>query len=457
MSYAVFIAFVASIGGFLFGYDLVIISGAQIFLRDQFQLSPAAFGFATSSALLGCILGPSMAGWLSDRLGRRTTLLAAAVLFAGSAVGTALAGSIVSFNAWRIVGGVGIGLASVASPMYIAEVAPASRRGQLGLLYQLAITIGAVSATLVSYYAALLLDPAVSWRWMLASVIVPVIPFALLLMLVPQSPRWLAARARFAEALAVLRRIDTPEAADRELQEIKTSLAHETAGRSWRELLAPHVRPALTVGIILGILNNWTGWTGIAFYLPTIFQQAGYDSAADAIFQNMIVMGGNVVLTIASMALVDRIGRRPLWLACSAAMAIGLTLVGAAFHAHVTGPIMVVMMFICAAPHAMGLGALPWLMMSEIYPTRVRATALSVSTTFLWVAAFTGPAAFPILQAQSERLVGSIGGVFWMYAAICVFSFFWALKYLPETRGRSLEDIADSWTTRTVATATRPQ
>jgi sugar porter (SP) family MFS transporter len=445
--YVIFVALVASIGGFLFGYDLVIISGAQIFIRDQFQLTPAQFGFATSSALLGCVLGPTLGAWSSDRFGRKATLMFAAALFAGSAIGTALATDITSFNVWRIVGGVGVGLASLASPMYIAEIAPARRRGQLGLMYQLAITLGAVAAVLFAYYASLRLDPAVSWRWMLASVIVPVVPFALLLLRVPHSPRWLAAEGRFDEARQVLQQIDTPEEADdREMAEIRASLAQQGAGI--RDVFAPGVRPALGVGIMLGILNNWTGWTGIAFYLPTIFQRAGFDNASDAIFQNAIVMAGNVVLTLVSISLVDRVGRRPLWITCSAAMAIGLTLVGMAFHYGVTGPIMVVIMFLCAAPHAMGLGALPWLMMSEIYPTRVRAKALSISTTCLWIAAFTGPAAFPILQAQSERMVGSIGGVFWLYAAICVFSVFWALKYLPETRGRTLEEIAASWKTK---------
>ena len=441
--YAFYIAFVASLGGFLFGYDLVIISGAQIFLRDQFALTPQQFGFATSSAILGCIAGPACGGWMCDRFGRKATLIMAAVLFALSAVGTALAHNILFFNTFRIVGGVGVGLASLASPMYIAEIAPAERRGRLGLMYQLAITIGAVAATIVSYYLAKYAAPTVSWRWMFASVIVPVTAFSILLVRLPASPRWLAEKHRFEEARTVLTQIAGEEEAENELKEMRANLHAETG--SLRELFQPGMRAALLTGVVLAVLNNWTGWTGIAFYLPTLFQRAGFANPSDAIAQNVLVMGGNVFLTLLSIWLVDRVGRRPMWIVCSIAMCIFLVLTGVVFQFNVTGGVVVLMIFLCAAPHAIGLGPLPWLMMSEIYPTRIRAKAVSVSTTFLWIAAFTGPFAFPILQATSEKLFHTIAGVFWLYAVVCLFSFAWGWKFLPETRGRSLENIADSW------------
>lgn len=441
--YAFYIAFVASLGGFLFGYDLVIISGAQIFVRDQFGLTPQQFGFATSSALLGCIAGPFLGARICDRFGRKAALLLAAMLFAVGAVGTAVARDITDFNLFRILGGIGVGLASLASPMYIAEVAPAKARGRLGLMYQLAITVGAVAATIVSYFLARDMAPTIAWRWMFASVIAPVVVFSLLLIRLPASPRWLAEKRRFSEALALLSRIGGEEDGRREMTEIESSM-HTEVG-NFRELLRPGMRAAVATGIILAVLNNWTGWTGIAFYLPTLFQLAGYTKASDAIAQNVLVMAGTVLLTLISIWLVDRVGRRPLWITCSAAMCVFLVLTGVLFQRNATGGAVVLVVFLCAIPHAMALGPLPWLMMSEIYPTRLRAKAVSLSTTLLWVAGFTGPLAFPMLESLSERIFHSIAGVFWLYSCICLFSFIWGWKFLPETRGRSLENIAISW------------
>jgi MFS transporter, SP family, arabinose:H+ symporter len=441
-----FLSFVAAIGGFLFGYDLVIISGVQLFLRQQFGLSPAQFGFATSSAILGCIMGPSLGAWLCDRIGRKGTLLTSGVLFAVGAIGSALAPNIFAFNLFRITGGVGVGLSSLASPMYIAEIGPARQRGRLGIMYQLAITIGAVSATIVSYFLAKYLPSTVSWRLMLASVAVPVILFMVLLVRVPQSPRWLAEEGRFDEAFSILAKIDGEDFARNEMKEIRQSLNAEAG--TFAELFEPGMRRALLTGIALALFNNWTGWSGIAYYLPTLFQQAGYSQASAAIGQNVLVMGGNFLLTFVSIWLVDRAGRRPLWIATSAAMFVCLVIAGFVFHLNVTGPIVVAVILLCAAPHAIGLGPLPWLMMSELYPTRIRARAVSISTTFLWIAGFTGPFAFPMIEVASKRLIGSAAGVFWFYSGICLVAFFWGRKYLPETKGRTLEDIAQSWTTR---------
>jgi SP family arabinose:H+ symporter-like MFS transporter len=441
--YAFFVSFVAAIGGFLFGYDLVIIGGAQIFLKQQFALSAAQLGFATSSAILGCIAGPALSAWFCDKIGRKSTLLVSGVLFALGSLGAATAGSIGTFNLFRIVGGVGVGLSSLASPMYIAEIGPARQRGSLGLMYQLAITIGAVSATIASYFLSKQFAPNLSWRLMMGSVAIPVVLFMLLLIRVPQSPRWLAERKRFDEASAILARIDGEEFAQEEMDEIRRSLSAESG--AWSELLQPGIRRALLTGVVLALLNNWTGWTGIAYYLPLLFQQAGYSQASEAIGHYVFVMGGNVFLTLIAVWLVDRAGRRPLWIVTSAAMVFCLLTASLIFQLKITGPIVVVVIFLCAAPHAIGLGPLPWLMMSELYPTRIRARAVSISTTFLWVAGFSAPFAFPILEAYSQKIIGTNAAIFWMYAAICVFSFFWGRKYLPETKGRTLEDIAGSW------------
>ena len=442
--YAYFVAFVAAVGGFLFGYDLLIINGAQIFLRDYFHLTPGELGFATSSAILGCVAGPTLGASLCDRLGRKITLIIAALLFAAGAVGTAVPGSITAFNVFRIVGGVGVGLASLASPLYIAEIAPTPSRGRLGIMYQLAITVGATAAIVVAWWIARTVpDIAVNWRWMFASMLVPVVAFVALLLAVPQSPRWLVGQNRPAEALAILTKINGPAAAQKELAEIQASMRAESG--SLAELFQPGIRTALLTGVLLGLFNNWTGWSGVAYYLPTLFQMGGYTDASDAIGVTVVPIAAHFFLTLVAIWLVDRVGRRPLWLGASAGMTGCLVLMGLVFHYQMQGPVVILMVLLIAVPHAVGLGPLPWLMMSEIYPTRIRARAVSISTTFLWIAGFTGPLAFPKLVEVSEQSIGSPAGIFWMYAVICVGAFLFGWKLLPETKNRSLEEIAQSW------------
>lgn len=437
--YAFLVAFVAAIGGFLFGYDLHIITAGQIFWREYFQLTDAQFGFATSSAILGCIAGPFGGGWLADKFGRRGTLIFAASLFGLSAIGTALAKDIILFNTFRILGGLGVGVASIASPMYIAEIAPARIRGRLGLMYQMAITIGSTSAALLGYF----LSFGGHWRWMFGSMIVPVMGFIVCLRLVPESPRWLAEVGREDEGRDVLTKIDGPEAARREMQEIKETLALETG--TFSELFAPGIRMAIVVAVLLAFFNNLTGWSGIAYYLPVIFQKGGYADPSRAIFNMVILNVFNMIFTVVCIWLVDRVGRRPLWLRTSVAMIFSLSFAALAFHLKLTGPIILLVIIFCTIPHHLGLGPLPWLMMSELFPTRLRARGVAVSTTILWMGGFVGPLFFPIMAGFSERTIGSIAGIFGVFAFICVLSFIFGLKLLPETKGRTLEDIAKSW------------
>ena len=296
------------VGGFLFGYDLVIISGAQIYLREQFALSDAGFGFTTTSAMIGCIAGPFLGAWLCDRIGRKRTLIFSALLLGVSAILTALPKDIVTFNMFRIVGGLGVGLCSIASPIYIAEIAPARIRGRLGVMYQLAIAIGALISAIVAYFLAKHLPETVSWRWMFASEMVPVIGFVIFLLFVPRSPRWLAETNRFEEALRVLTKTDGPEYARKELEEIKQSITEETG--TFSEIFKPGIRTALLVGILLALFNNWTGWTAMGLYLPTLFQKGGFPETADAIFQFVIVNVFMVALTSLAIYLVDRVGQK---------------------------------------------------------------------------------------------------------------------------------------------------
>lgn len=442
-TYAFLIAFVAAVGGFLFGYDLVIISGAQIFLKQQFHLSDEAFGFATGSAGIGCMMGPFLGSILCDRIGRKKTLFLASLLFGISAIGTALPQSITVFNIFRIMGGVGVGLCSLASPMYIVEVSPARMRGSLGLMYQLAICIGALFSVIVAYFLAKMLPETVAWRWMFGSVAVPVLVFVIFLLIVPESPRWLAEVNRFDEARAVLRKIESAEYADKELEQIKSSM-HQEQGR-WSELLAPGMRMALLVGVLMAIFNNWTGWTGIAYYLPTLFQKAGQSSTADAIGRTIWIFAGNIGLTLVAIWLVDKIGRRPLWISTALLMTLFTALAGLVFHLNLNINYVLFAVFLCAIPHAVGIGALPWLMMSELYPTKIRAKAVAVTTTVIWVAGTTAPMAFPVIAGYSERTIGSVALIFWIYSAVSFCAFLFGLRMLPETRGRTLEEIGSSW------------
>lgn len=440
--YPFVISFVAAIGGFLFGYDLVIISGAQLYLEEYFQLDESALGFATASAIIGCIIGPIVGMWLCDHWGRKTTLFVCAFLLAVSAIGTAIPPDITVFNIFRIVGGVGVGLASVASPMYIAEIAPAKIRGQLVLMYQMAVLVGCSISVLVAYGLAVALGPE-SWRWMFASELVPILAFGAMMTILPRSPRWLASQGRQQEALDVLTRINGPESAGKELAAIGESLAEESG--SWSELFRPGVRIALWIGILLAIFNQLTGWSGMAFYLPKIFQTAGWTEKTGAILQTLVMQGAGILLTAISIWLVDRVGRKALWNATSAAMVLAMVLTGLVFFYGITGKVVLLAIVACAIPHMLGLGPLPWLVISEIQPTRVRAKAVALSTTVLWVAAFLGTYLFPWLARLSEDWIGSIAGLFWLYAGISLLSLLFGLTMLPETKGKTLEEISELW------------
>ena len=441
--YAFLVAFVAAVGGFLFGYDLAIMGGANVYLKEQFHLSEWMFGFTTASATIGCILGPFLGAWLCDRFGRRTTLIAACLLLGIGSILTAVPNDMITFNVFRIVGGVGVGLCSIASPMYTNELAPARWRGGLGFMYQLAIVVGSVMAAAVAWWLAKWLPDTVAWRWMFGSEVVFVAVFGVLLCLLPESPRWLAECGRTDEAKAIFTRIDGPAFAEVEMAQINKSLAAEAG--SFSELFAPGLRLALVVGLCLALFNNYTGWSAMAGYLTRIFEIGGL-ARTDAIFQFMLAYGFMGVMTLVACGLVDRFGRRPLWVISSAIMVGANLFMGLVFHWNITGYSVLVGVCLCAIPHSFALGPLPWLMMSEIFPTRIRARAVAVTTTFIWVVGFLASYFFPIIANFSERMIGSIAGVFWLSSAVCVVALVFGLTLLPETKGRTLEEIADSWT-----------
>jgi sugar porter (SP) family MFS transporter len=443
--YAFLIAFVSAVGGFLFGYDLAIMGGANVYLREQFGLSSAGFGFTTASAGLGCIMGPFFGGWFCDRIGRRNTLIAACFLLGIGSLFTAIPNDVVTFNIFRIVGGVGVGLCSIASPMYTNELAPARWRGGLGFMYQLAIVVGSVMAAAIAWMLAKWSSPEMSWRWMFGSELLFVAVFAMLLFLIPESPRWLAERGKLAAAQAIFTRIDGPEFAKTEMAEIEKSLAAEPGVLS--ELFAPGLRKALVVGLCLALFNNYTGWSAMANYLAHLFELGGF-SRTDAIFQYLLAYGFMGLMTLIACGLVDRTGRRPLWLISSLVMIGANVLLGLVFHFNLTGIVVLTAVFLCVIPHSFALGPLPWLMMSEIFPTRIRARAVAITTTFIWLVGFLASYLFPILAELSQRLLGSIAGVFWLSGAVCVLAFVFGVTWLPETKGRTLEEIANSWQPR---------
>lgn len=441
--YAFRVAIVAALGGFLFGYDISIISGALIFLKSEFNLDPYQQGFAVSSAAIGCIAGPLVAVALSDAIGRRRTLFVAAVLLGVSALGTAIPKDMLQFNLFRIVGGVGVGLASVVSPMYIAEMAPARLRGRLVSVNQLAIVIGLFTAIVVSYA----LSFSGSWRWMFASTGVAVVCWLAGLTVLPESPRWLVAKGREQEALGLLAKSEGPAQSEAALSEIKQSIAEEPGGLA--ELFQPGMRKALLVAVVLAILQQMTGVSILLVYAPSIFKSAGFTAASDAIWQAIPLNVWNIACTALAFWLVDRLGRKPLLLIGTTGMAVGLIVMGLCFHFGWSGYPVVVVMFLCVGAYVSSLAPLAWLIMSEIFPTRIRGRAMSIAGVALWLSFFIGSQVFPPLCSYFEGKYGSPAAVFWLFASVCVFAFGFSWRLVPETKGRTLEEIAASWKQRT--------
>jgi len=441
--YATLVSVVAALGGLLFGYDLVIISGANVFLREQFSLSDAGFGFTTVSATLGCIAGPLLGAWLCDLLGRKRTLMLAALLLGVNALFTALARDIYTLNAFRLLGGIGVGLCSIGSPMYINEVAPARIRGRLGVMYQLAIVVGCITAGLVAYVLARHLPETTSWRWMFGSQLFPVLFFLLLLLCIPPSPRWLAEKGQDGAALRVLQRVHGRESGLQEMETIRASLSEETG--TFSELFRPKMRFALWVGVCLAFFGSWTGWNAIGPYLPALFLKGGFPAKADAIFQFVIIYGFMGLVTVAAICLVDRLGRKPLWLSACLLMVGALVLAGLSFHLNLKGSFALLAIFLVVIPHGLAFGPLPWLMMSEIFPTRIRAKAVAIATTVLWLGTFVGGFIFPVLMSAAERFFTSVGPAIGLFALVNLLAFIFGWKWLPETRGKTLEEIASSW------------
>ncbi len=439
--YLFLIAGAAALGGLLFGYDTAVISGAIGFLQKHFHLDAAGTGWAASCALLGCIAGALCGGPLSDRFGRRSLLLACALLFAASGIVTAVAETLGQFVGARLLGGVAIGAVSVVSPLYIAEVAPGQVRGRLVTLYQLAIVTG----ILVVFFVNLLIqnagdeawNVAYGWRWMLGSLTVPAALFFFLALPIPESPRWLMKAGKEDAARRILEQVGGHAAADREMGEIEQALHDETG--SIRELFAPGLRRALLIGIGLAAICQFSGINAILYYAPEIFKSSGIGQE-NAFAQTVILGMVNLIFTLVAIWLVDRAGRRALLVGGSAVQVVALILVGLAFALHRQGPFLLFPILAFIAAFAAGMGPVPWVVISEIFPTKIRGQAMSIATLVLWTSCYIVSQTFPILKEK----IGS-PDTFWLYAACSLAGLIFVVRIVPETKGRSLEEIEQSW------------
>jgi SP family xylose:H+ symportor-like MFS transporter len=445
--YVLWVCLVAAMGGLLFGYDTAVISGAIGFLRRHFQLDAAEMGWAASSALLGCIFGCMIAGVLSDWMGRKKTLLLAALLFSVSAIGSAIPRTLTEFIIYRIIGGIGVGTASMLSPLYIAEISPARMRGRMVSYNQMAIVSGMLIVYFVNYFIAAqgneIWNIESGWRWMFGSETLPAVLFFAFLFFVPESPRWLIKQGHTDAAGQVLSRIAGAERGAQELAEIKTTIAHEQS--SIKQLFSKDLRIVLIIGIVLAVLQQVTGINVFLYYAPEIFKNLG--SLSDtALLQTIIVGFFNMSFTIVAIRSVDRLGRKPLMMIGAAGMGISLVSLGLAAHFQQTEMWILIFMLGYIACFALSVGPVTWVILSEIYPTRIRGRAMSIATVCLWAANWLVSQTFPILD-ENPWLVSRFhhGFSFWLYGVLCLVLLLFVWQVVPETKGKSLEEIEAFW------------
>jgi len=426
---------VAALGGLLFGFDTGVISGAIHFIKVEFYLNAYQEGFAVSNLMIACVIGALFAGPIADWTGRKKVLILCAVLFTISTILSALPRSFTELVIARFIGGMGVGMASVVSPMYIAEISPAKIRGRLVALNQLAIVVG----ILLSYFSNwLLVDTGINnWRYMLVAEILPAITFLMGLFFIPESPRWLTKEGLEKEALDVLNVVAGAANADHELQEVKKSLAEKRT--SLKELLHPSLRRVLIVGILFSLFAHITGIDTIIYYGPIIFLESGFKTDS-ALLASVIIGITNLIFTFVGMAMVDKAGRRFLLLVGIAGMGISMTLVGFCMQSDMISAkwtLLWIMTYI--ASFAMSIGVVIWVYLSEIYPTRVRGQALSVATMVLWLGNVILTQLFPIMMERFS------GGTFYIFSFICLLAFIFTWTMVKETRGVSLEEIEKIW------------
>ena len=434
-----FICIVSALGGLLFGYDWVVIGGAKIFYEQFFFITddPNMQGLAMSIALAGCLLGALTTGTLADGYGRKPLLIIAAFIFLISAYGTGAYDDFIVFLIARFIGGIAIGIASGLSPMYIAEISPAEIRGKLVSLNQLAIVVGILAAQIVNWALAsdnLQWNIEMGWRWMFWAEAFPALIFLVLAIIIPESPRWLAMNGKVEKARGIFNRIGGEAYAEQELKSIADMPVQKEEG-GLSVLFSKPYRLVLMIGIIVAVFQQWCGTNVIFNYAQEIFQGAGYD--VDNTFINIVVTGiANLIFTFVAIYTVDRLGRRALMLIGAGGLAAIYLTLGACYYFQVSGIFMVALVVLAIACYAMSLGPVTWVLLSEIFPGKVRGIAVATSTFALWMGSFTLTYSFPFLNQG----LGTYG-TFWIYTAICALGFVYFYRVLPETKGKSLEEL----------------
>lgn len=446
LSFVLFATGVAALGGFLFGYDTAVINGANTYLRAHFNLSSLQEGMAGASAILGCIPGAMAAGFLSDRFGRKNLLFVCAALYAVSGLLSAIPRTFPEFLLARLLSGFGIGASSMICPVYIAEISPENWRGRLGSLFQLGIVTGIFLTLWVNKLIQGMGDDtwnsATGWRWMLGMEVIPAIVLIVLLFTVPESPRWLTSHNRGTEARGILARIGGDEHAGRELQAMREAMREEE-GR-FSELFSKAYRRPLLIAVVLMAGSQFCGINAIIYYSTKIFESAG--AVKNAAFTSTAWVGlVNLLFTFVAIGLVDKAGRRPLLLIGTAVQVVALGLVGGLFRMGQGGWLLLVCIMTFIAAFAMSTGPIGWLLCSEIFPTKIRGRAMSVAAFTVWVCCWVVAQTFPMLN--DSKAVGPVL-TFWIYGAVsfCTLLFIW--RMIPETKGRTLEEIELSWRAR---------
>ena len=456
LSYLIPICLVATLGGLLFGYDTGVISGAIEFLTGRFHLAVVMKGWASGCVLIGCATGVLIVGPISDRFGRRKALLIAAFLFLISAIGTALPRDIWTFIVFRWLGGIGIGIASMSTPMYIAEIAPAHLRGRLVSVNQIAIVGGIFIVYFVNYFIARCGDQAwneaTGWRWMFASGIFPSIAFALLLLRIPESPRWLVEMGRTEQAKTVLAKVAGEDFARVDLASIHDALSADRG--NWAELFSRALRLPLAVGILLAILQQVTGINVFLYFGTTIFKNLSASTGVDSgMLQQIVIGGASALSTFVAIATVDKWGRKPLMFLGASGMGLSLLAMGIMAQTlndpAAAGRWMLLSIILYVVCFGLSVGPVTWVILSEIYPTAVRGRALGLATFFLWMADYAVTQTFPMMDARDSWFVQHFNHAFpfYVYAVFCLALILVLWRLVPETKGRSLEEIEQCWTT----------
>jgi MFS transporter, SP family, arabinose:H+ symporter len=432
-AYLILAALVAALGGLLFGFDTAVISGTTPYIQPYFGLSDIGLGWAVSSLLIGAIIGVATAGKPSDAIGRRKTLMISALLFIASAIGSALSTNIYIFVLFRLLGGVAVGIASMLSPMYIAEISPSKYRGQLVSLNQLAIVTGILIAFFSNYLLSGLGEN--NWRWMLAVMGAPALLFMITLFFVPSSPRWLIQKGRNDEALSILTKINGEKIARKELSSILASIKNEEKA-TLKEVFTPKIRPILIIGILLAIFQQATGINSIMYYAPVIFQKVGA-GLGSALIQTAIIGGINFIFTVLAIWLIDKVGRKPLLVFGAIGMILSLTGISLIFYLEKFDSfLLLAFILFYIASFAISLGPVTWVVISEIFPNKVRGMAMSVAILALWISCFAVTLFFPVLL---NRFGGT--GTFIIFNLACMAHLVFVLIKIPETKGKSLEEI----------------